>query len=61
MKYKTTLKNYMIDINNNYKVTLYYGGESPDEVIWTSGLDEARALCDRAEHSVIEYRGRIIE
>jgi len=54
MMHKTKLKNYMIDINNNYKVTLYYGGESPDEVIWTSGLDEA-------EHSVIEYRGRIIE
>jgi NAD(P)H-flavin reductase len=51
----------MIDINKNYKVTLFYGGESPNEIIWTSGLDEAKALCDRAEHSVIEYRGREIE
>jgi hypothetical protein len=51
----------MIDINKNYKVTLFYGGESPNEIIWTSGIDEARALCDRAEHSVIEYRGREIE
>jgi len=51
----------MIDINKNYKVTLFYGGESPNEIIWTSGLDEAKVLCDRAEHSVIEYRGREIE
>tara|TARA_R110000824_G_scaffold33196_1_gene106524 strand:+ start:225 stop:380 length:156 start_codon:yes stop_codon:yes gene_type:complete len=51
----------MIDFYNRYKVNLYYGGESPDEVKWVFSIDEARVLCSYAEHSVIEYRGKVVE
>lgn len=51
----------MIDFHNRYKVSLYHGGESPDEVKWVFSIDEARMLCSYAEHSVIEYRGKVIE
>ena len=51
----------MIDFNNRYKVNLYHGGESPDEVRWTDSLEEARIIGSYAEHSVIEYRSKVIE
>ena len=51
----------MIDFHNRYKVNLYHGGESPDEVRWTDSLEEARIIGSYAEHSVIEYRGKFIE
>ena len=51
----------MIDFHNRYKVNLYHGGESPDEVKWTDSLEEARIVGSYAEHSVIEYRGKFVE
>lgn len=51
----------MIDIYNRYKVDLYHGGESPNEVRWCFSLEDARACANNAEHSVITYRGKVIE
>ena len=51
----------MIDIYNRYKVELMYGGESPNETIWTYSLEEARILVDRAEHSIVTFKNKTIE
>ncbi|MEJ6794584.1 MAG: hypothetical protein QNK68_06205 [Flavobacteriales bacterium] len=38
---------------NRYRIHIYHGGESPEEIHFTDSLDEANSLCTRGEHSEI--------
>lgn len=40
---------------NRYRVNVYHGGESPDEIHFTDTLCKANLISTRGEHSEIIY------
>ena len=47
---------------NRYRIHIYHGGESPDEIHFTDSLDEANSLCTRGEHSeIIDLKTKTIQ